>query len=88
MRRLEKPFDLAAWQQSNGWDRHSIVADLRAEFEPGTLEFRWTTDAELLHVPRLEAVPIDLFGRLREGDDVLPGPFATRLPVCRLLEGD
>jgi hypothetical protein len=82
-----KPFDLDAWQQSKSWDRHRVVAEIRAEFEPGTLECRWTTDAELLRVPRLDTVPTDLFSRPREGDDALPGPFATRRPVCRLPEG-
>ena len=43
----QQPFELDAWRQDKGWDQHSVVIDVGAEFQPDKLEFRWKTGAEL-----------------------------------------
>ena len=88
-----KSFDLDAWRQGQGWDQHSVTAQIPAVLQPETLELTWPTSAVLPQVPRLDAVPADMFGKPRKGDFVLPGPFTTvpsrplTLPPARRQSG-
>ena len=71
-----EPFDLAAWQASTGWDKHSVVRRIAAEFDPQTLEFQWTVEGDLSEVPRVPGVNCDLLERGLTGGFAFPGPLA------------
>jgi alpha-N-arabinofuranosidase len=72
-----KPFDLAAWQKAHGWDEHSLVARVRAELNPGTLEFTWSAESPIPAVPRLDRVRGDFWRRPFAAATVPPGPFGA-----------
>ncbi|OHB82614.1 MAG: hypothetical protein A2V98_15575 [Planctomycetes bacterium RBG_16_64_12] len=72
-----KPFDLAEWQNSHGWDKNSLVADVQAAFDPDTLELTWSTRGEVPECPPVDGITHDFFGRPRAAGPVLPGPFGS-----------
>jgi hypothetical protein len=69
------PFDLAAWQEKTGLDRHSRVAMDSLEFSPRD----WTLRGALptLECPRLEPITCDYFTVSRSGATTNAGPFLT-----------
>jgi alpha-L-arabinofuranosidase len=68
---------LEAWRESKGWDKHSLVLDLRPDFDPATLRFAWKAALPLPTVPAAGRCSFDLLGRPRDGAEVQPGPFAS-----------
>lgn len=70
-----KPFDLAAWQATHGWDRHSVMADVEASFDLDTLELTWSAGSKIPKCPAVERITHDFFDRPREAGGASPGPF-------------
>ncbi len=73
--RGRKPFDLARWSKAHGWDRNSVVADIRAAFNPDTLELTWSAGGAIPECPAMDGITHDFFDRPRQGNTVSPGPF-------------
>ena len=76
----EKPFDLAKWQETTGWDKHSLATILQIELTPATLELRWAGQAELPAFPGVPGVAHDFWRRPLGKEKVAPGPFAVVPP--------
>ncbi|MGD8237667.1 MAG: right-handed parallel beta-helix repeat-containing protein [Armatimonadota bacterium] len=70
-------FGLRDWQQSTGWDEHSVVAELKLDLDPDSLDLLLQPADQLPSLPRLDAITHDLLGRARQGDTALAGPFAS-----------
>ncbi len=74
-------FDLRQWQQSTGWDEHSVLADVQLHFDPDALQLVLEPADPLPSVPRLEAITHDFLGR-ELGEETAPaGPFAALSPT-------
>ena len=67
------PFDLAAWQEKTGLDRHSRVAMDSLEFSPRDWTLRGAFPT--LECPRLESITCDYFTVSRSGATTNAGPF-------------
>jgi hypothetical protein len=76
----QKPFDLAKWQETTGWDKQSLVAALHVELIPATLELSWTGPAQLPAFPNVPGVTHDFWRRPLGNEKVGPGPFAAMPP--------
>jgi hypothetical protein len=72
-----KPFDLAKWQETTGWDKHSLLTSLQVELIPAALELRWTGPAQLPAFPSVPGVTHDFWRRPLGKEKVAPGPFAV-----------
>ena len=71
------PFELAAWQESHGWDKHSVTMRIDARLDPKTLELTWRpAETAGPTCPPVPGITHDFFGRARAGDRSSPGPFA------------
>jgi hypothetical protein len=74
-----KPFDLARWQKTTGWDKRSVVTALQVDLTPATLELRWTGPARLPAFPSVPGVTHDFWRQPLGREKVVPGPFAVTL---------
>ena len=76
----EKPFDLAKWQKTTGWDKHSVAAAIQVEFMPAALELRWIGPARMPVFSAVPGVTHDFWRRPLGKEKVAPGPFAIIPP--------
>jgi len=72
-----KPFDLGAWQKKYGSDRNSVVAEIRAEFNPERWELTWSAQGKVPEHPRPSSITHDFFGRPYPTPLAPPGPFGA-----------
>ncbi len=79
-----RPFDLAKWQETTGWDKHSLATTLQIELTPAILELRWAAKVELPAFPRVPGVALDFWRRPLGDGKVAPGPFAVVPPGITL----
>lgn len=71
----QQPFDLTKWQKSHGWDQNSTMADIRASFNPKTLELTWSVRGKIPKGPLPPGITFDFLERPYCGRFVPPGPF-------------
>ena len=74
------PFELGKWQETTGWDKHSLVTTVQVELIPTTLELRWTGPAQFPAFPNVPGVTHDFWQRPLGSEKVTPGPFAVMPP--------
>lgn len=72
-----KAFDLAAWQESRGWDRNSVVTRVQATFDPDALELTLSVDGTVPACPPVGGITHDFFDHPRDRAQIAPGPFST-----------
>jgi hypothetical protein len=76
-----KPFDLARWQKTTGWDKQSLATTLHVELLPATLELSWTGPAQWPAFPSVPGVTHDFWRRPLDREKVAPGPFGVIQPA-------
>jgi hypothetical protein len=75
-----KAFDLARWQATTGWDKHSLATTLQIQLMSATLELRWAGQVELPVFPGVPGVAGDFWQRPPGEAKVAAGPLAVLLP--------
>jgi hypothetical protein len=68
--------DLAAWRNTYGWDKNSVVADSQIDFNPDTLELTINGAQTWPKVAPVKEVGDDIFGKDVSGTRA-PGPLAN-----------
>jgi hypothetical protein len=68
--------DLAAWRNARGWDRTSIEAGMKIEFDPATLRLILSNARLLPKAPSVNHIESDLLG-VRAGASRVAGPLAN-----------
>ena len=68
--------DLAAWRTAYGWDRTSIEAEMRVEFDPATLRLTLSSVRTLPKLASDNRIQSDLLG-VPTGDARVAGPLAN-----------
>ena len=66
-------FDLPAWRDSYGWDKHGASVSMNVDFDPNRLELAMDAH-ELPSVTVFNRIDSDMFGRPTNGKRI-PGPF-------------
>ena len=67
--------DLAAWRDLHGWDRNSVMADARIDFDPDTLQLTISGGKPLPRVGAVNQIQSDLTGRATAGTRIA-GPLS------------
>jgi hypothetical protein len=67
--------DLAAWRAAHGWDKNSVVADMKIDFDPDRLELTMGGSQPFPKVSVVEHIDSDLFGKVTANSRA-PGPLA------------
>jgi alpha-N-arabinofuranosidase len=75
--RSRKPFDLAQWRKTRGWDEHSVAAAIEATLDPESLELAWFVRGKVPACPRIDAITHDFFNQPRLGETTAPGPLLS-----------
>ena len=68
--------DLAAWRAAYGWDRTSVEADMRIEFDPATLRLTLSSVRKLPKMATSKPIRSDLLG-VQKGAARVAGPLAN-----------
>jgi hypothetical protein len=67
--------DLAAWRDTHGWGKNSVVADMQIDFNPDTLQLTISGGQGFPKVAVVDHIDSDIFGKSTAGTRV-PGPLA------------
>jgi hypothetical protein len=67
---------LAAWRDSHGWDKNSVVADMQIDFNPDTLQLTISSSQPLHRVADVNHIDNDMFGK-PTGETRVAGPLAN-----------
>ncbi len=81
----EQWLDLAMWQEEHDWDKHGKVVDIKASFDPDTLELTLTYPTDLVKLPVFDHLDTDFFGHTT-GKERFPGPFAEEITEKRNVD--
>lgn len=68
--------DLAAWRETNGWDKNSIVVDAQIDFDPDTLKLTISNAKGLPRLSVVNRIHDDMLGAAA-GTSRIPGPLAA-----------
>ena len=68
--------DLAAWRETNGWDKNSIVVDAQIDFDPDMLKLTISNAKGLPRVSVVNGIHDDMLGAAA-GTSRIPGPLAA-----------
>jgi hypothetical protein len=67
--------DLASWRAAYGWDRSSVVTTAAIDFDPGTLQLKFSAPKRLPRVSALAGIETDILGKAT-GRTRIAGPLA------------
>jgi hypothetical protein len=67
--------DLAAWRDAHGWDKNSVVADAKIDFDPDTLQLTISSSKPLPRVSAVNQIQSDILSK-RAGTARIAGPLA------------
>jgi len=73
----EQDMELNDWRQAFEYDVHSSEVDIKARFNPETLELVWSVQGKTLECPVLEGITHDFWARPRAGHTTSAGPFGS-----------
>jgi len=79
----EQPQDLTAWRQFQNWDKNSLAATLKIDFDPDKLDLTITGDLKFPAMPLFNKIDTDITGK-KTGETRLPGPLASPAPTQRI----
>lgn len=68
--------DLAAWRDVQGWDKNSVVADAKIDFDPDTLRLTISSDKPLPRMSTVNQIQSDMLGKVT-GTTRVAGPLAN-----------
>lgn len=69
--------DLGEWRKTYGFDIRSSEVDIKAEFNPNTLELVWSLQGQFAEGLPREGMNHDFWNRSRSGQTAVPGPFGS-----------
>ena len=72
----EQAMDLTQWRETRSWDKNSLTANLKIDFDPDKLDLTFTGDAKLPALPIVNKIDADITGKSTP-ETRLPGPLAT-----------
>ncbi len=76
--------DFKSWQNS-GYGKNSEAVGAFAKFLPANLYFIWNSNTDMMKAPALEEIQSDFYGKSREDDQTIPGPFSTIEKQSKIL---
>ncbi len=67
--------DLAAWQQTYGWDKHGALGDMQVDFDADTLQLTMNSQQSFPQMAAVKGIENDMLGNAT-GETRAPGPIS------------